>query len=116
MKSTYLQLEIELAKTKAELAETKAELAETKRRLDEATQLLKQALEEITNLKEQLKLNSKIAPGHHRPTTRQIRLPKSIRSVCPEKALPALHVLRKGLTSESIALLKCVPIVVLMLF
>lgn len=45
MKLTYEQLE--------------AELVETKRKLDEATKLLKQALEEITSLKEQLKLNSK---------------------------------------------------------
>ena len=52
MKPTYQQLE-------TDLAETKAELIETKRKFDEATKLLKQALAEISNLKEQLNLNSK---------------------------------------------------------
>jgi len=66
MKSTYEQLETELAETKAELAETKAELAETKaelaetkKKLEEATGMLMRALEEIADLKEKLKLDSK---------------------------------------------------------
>ena len=45
MKPTYEQLE--------------AELAETKKKLDKTTELLMLALEEIADLKEKLKLNSK---------------------------------------------------------
>ena len=52
MERDYDQLE-------AELAETKAELARTKQKLEEASELLRLALEEIADLKEKLRLNSK---------------------------------------------------------